>query len=134
VARVNVSRGAYVLSDESDFEAIMIATGSEVMTAYRAVEQLRQAGRRIRFVSMPSWELFQKQSPEYRESVLPQACTRRIAVEAGTTFGWERFSGVAGLRIGIDHFGASAPYKVLAQKYGFTTEAIAARTRAYLDA
>ena len=134
VPNVSVSKGAYVLSDEPGFEAIMIATGSELMTTYRAVEQLRKSGQKIRLVSMPSWELFLKQSDAYRESVLPKACAKRVTIEAGTTFGWARFAGLSGLCIGIDHFGASAPYKVLAEKYGFTSEAIAARTLAYLSA
>ena len=131
-SRIAVAQGGYVLSDDPDFEAIVIATGSELMITYNAVEALRKEGRRLRLVSMPSLELFARQSTAYRESVLPAACAKRVSVEAGTTFGWDRYTGLQGLRIGIDHFGASAPYKVLAQKYGFTTEAITANIRTYL--
>jgi transketolase len=81
---------------------------------------------------MPSWELFEKQSPEYQESVLPKACTKRIAIEAGASFGWERYIGIDGLAITIDHFGASAPYKVLEQKLGFTPEAVVEKIKKYL--
>lgn len=131
-AAIDVAKGAYVLSDEAGFEAIVVATGSEVMTAYRAVEKLRAAGRKIRLVSMPSCELFNRQSAAYRESVLPAACKKRVTVEAGTTLGWERYAGDAGLKIGLDRFGASAPAKVLAEKFGFTADAMAARIAAYL--
>ena len=130
---IALARGAYVLSDEPGFEAILIATGSETMVTYRAAEILRRQGRRVRVVSMPSWELFARQPAAYRDAVLPPACTRRVSVEAGCTFGWERHVGLAGLSIGLDHFGASAPYKVLAQKYGLTAEAIAAKVAAYLE-
>ncbi len=131
--RIDVTKGAYVLSDDANFEMIAIATGSEVMTLFRAVEALRKEGRRIRLVSMPSCELFQRQPAAYRDQVLPPACTRRVTVEAGLTLGWERFAGTQGLMLGIDTFGASAPAKVLAQKFGITTEAIAGRLRAYLQ-
>jgi len=132
-ARIDVARGAYVLSDDAGFEAVVIATGSEVMTAYRAVEMLRREGRRLRLVSMPSCELFAAQPVSYRDSILPPACRKRVTVEAGVTFGWERFAGDQGMRIGVDHFGASAPYKILAEKYGLTSAAIAAKVRTYLQ-
>jgi transketolase len=73
---------------------------------------------------MPSRELFLKQDPDYQENVLPSWCLCRVSIEAGTTFGWERFVGIDGLTIGLDHFGASAPYKVLAEKFGFTPEGV----------
>ncbi len=132
VARIDLARGAYVLSDDPGFEAILIGTGSEVAPVLAAAAALRREGRRLRVVSMPSWELFEAQDPAYRESVLPRACTRRVTVEAGSTFGWERYAGPAGLMIGLDRFGDSAPYKKLAEVYGFTAEAIASRVRAYL--
>ncbi len=132
VPRVNVSKGAYVLSDDLDFEVILIATGSEVSPALGAAEKLREAGRAVRVVSMPSWELFEQQTDEYREQVLPSDCSRRVTIEAGITMGWERYAGAAGLMIGIDHFGHSAPFKVLAEKYGLTSDAVAERVREYL--
>jgi len=131
VPRIQLARGGYVLSDEPDFELIIIATGSEVMTAWHAAELLRQAGRSVRLVSLPSWELFDRQPPEYREAVLPSGCAARVSVEAGTTFGWCRYVGLAGLSIGIDRFGDSAPYKELAVEYGLTPEGIADRVQAH---
>jgi transketolase len=129
---INVAKGAYVLSEDAGFEVIVIATGSEVMTAYRAVEALRKEGKKVRLVSMPSCELFLKQDAAYRESVLPAACSKRVTVEAGLTLGWERFAGDKGLKIGLDRFGASAPANVLAEKFGLTSAAIAEKIRAYL--
>ena len=129
---INVAKGAYVLSEDAGFEVIVIATGSEVMTAYRAVEALRKEGKKVRLVSMPSCELFLKQDAAYRESVLPAACRKRVTVEAGITLGWERFAGDQGLKIGLDRFGASAPANVLAEKFGLTSEAIAEKIRKYL--
>ncbi len=126
-ACVDVSRGAYVISDDEDFDIILIATGSEVNLALRTADMLRQLDVNVRVVSMPSQELFLKQDEEYRESVLPSYCACRVSIEAGTTFGWHRFVGIDGLAVGIDTFGASAPYKVLAEKFGFTPEAVVAR-------
>ena len=130
---LDVSRGAYVLSDDNDAGAVIIATGSEVMVAQNAAELLRKKGRKLRVVSMPSWENFDKQDAEYRESVIPSDCTKRITIEAGTTFGWQRYSGTDGLLLGIDHFGHSAPQDVLKEKYGLTPEALAKKIEAYLD-
>lgn len=131
-AGVDVAKGAYVLSDDADFELIIIATGSEVHTSLEAANILRAEGKRVRVVSMPSWELFEAQGPDYRESVLPAACRKRVTVEAASTFGWQRFAGCDGLTIGIDHFGDSAPYEVLMEKYGITAEAIAAKIRGWM--
>ncbi len=128
-----LSRGAYVIQDEPDFEAILIASGSEVSLALGAAEELRKHGRKIRVVSMPSWEIFDQQSSEYRESVLPKKCIKRISIEAACTFGWCRYTGDAGLNIGLDHFGASAPYKVLAEKFGYTVPAVTEKVLSYLD-
>ena len=89
--RMDVAKGAYVVSCEKDFELILIGTGSELQTVMGAADILRAAGRKVRVVSMPSWELFEKQSAEYRESVLPASCRKRISVEAGSTFGWSRY-------------------------------------------
>lgn len=131
--RMDVSRGAWVVSEDPDFEAILIATGSEVGAVAAAADLLRRQGRRVRVVSMPSWELFDAQEESYREAVLPQTCRRRVTVEAGITMGWERYAGLDGLRIGIDHFGHSAPYKLLASEYGLTPESLAARCLEYLQ-
>lgn len=128
---VDLAKGAYVVSEDTAYDMILIATGSEVNTALGAAHILREEGRRIRVVSMPSRELFLQQSKEYQESVIPSACGNRVTLEAGTTFGWEKFAGDKGLCIGLDHFGASAPYKVLAEKFGFTPEAVAEKIKAF---
>jgi len=120
----NLHHGAYTLwqSGEGTPDLILIATGSEVELALRAGEKLGENGVNVRVVSMPSWELFAEQDEAYQESVLPDACDRRIAIEAGTSFGWERYIGRKGIMIGKDDFGASAPYKVLLEKFGFTVD------------
>ncbi len=132
VAKMDVAKGAYVVSSDANFELILIASGSELQVAMGAADTLRQAGKKVRVVSMPSWELFEKQSAEYKESVLPAACAKRISVEAGSTFGWQRYVGDKGLSIGIDHFGASAPCELLAKMYGFSAESVAEKALAYL--
>lgn len=130
--KIDLAKGGYVLSDDPDFEAVIIATGSEVSLALAAADLLRAQGRRIRVVSMPSCEFFLAQDQAYRDSVLPPSCTKRISIEAASTFGWQRFTGLSGLNIGLDHFGASAPYKVLAEKFGFTADAVAERIADFL--
>lgn len=125
-------RGAYVLVDASPGtppELILIATGSEVSLVLAAHQQLSGEGIRSRVVSMPSWELFEAQTSEYRESVLPAAVSARVSVEAGSPFGWERYVGLAGAIIGVNHFGASAPGPELLKHYGFTVEHVAATAR-----
>jgi transketolase len=116
-----VARGAYVLADApgGDPEVILIASGSEVSLAVDAHEKLIAQGIRSRVVSMPSWEIFDHQPKEYRESVLPSKVTARISVEQASTFGWERYVGNAGRMIGMKTFGASAPLKELQKKFGF---------------
>ncbi len=116
-----VSRGAYVLADApgGDPEVILIASGSEVSLAVDAHERLIAQGIRSRVVSMPSWEIFDHQPKEYRESVLPAKVTARISVEQASTFGWERYVGSSGRMIGMKTFGASAPLKELQRKFGF---------------
>ena len=131
-SKIDLEKGAYVISEDSDFDTIVIATGSEVNTALEAVEKLRAEGGKFRVVSMPSQELFLKQSKEYRDSIIPKECKQRISIEAATTFGWERFTGDEGLNIGIDHFGASAPAGKLADEFGFTPEKVANTIREYL--
>jgi transketolase len=120
-------RGAYVLAGPEEPDVILIATGSEVPPALAAQERLAQQGVKARVVSMPSWELFEQQSKPYRDEVLPPEVTARLAIEAGVPLGWHRYVGDRGDMIGIEGFGASAPYKVLWEKYGFTGENIAAR-------
>jgi len=121
-----VARGAYVLADAPGAapELILIASGSEVSLAVDAHEKLLAEGVRSRVVSMPSWELFEHQPPEYCEQVLPVAVTARISVEQASTFGWERYVGASGRIIGMKTFGASAPLKALQKKFGFEPERI----------
>jgi transketolase len=123
-----VSRGAYILAESSGVShALMIATGSEVSLALEARELLAEQGVGVRVVSMPSWELFDAQPASYRDSVLPPQVTTRLAIEAGVTMGWSKYIGPTGSVIGLDRFGASAPYQVLMEKFGFTAEAVAER-------
>jgi len=114
-------------------ELILLATGSEVSLCLSAYEQLTAEGRKVRVVSMPSWELFEKQSAEYRESVLPSAVTARISVEQASTFGWARYVGHTGKSIGMKTFGASAPLKELLKRFGFTPDALMAAAREMLQ-
>lgn len=126
-------RGAYVLNpprDSNDPDLILIATGSEVALIVSAEPVLKQAGLRVRLVSMPSWRLFEEQAPEYRESVLPRSVTARLAVEAASPLGWERWTGVAGAVLGIDRFGASAPGATVLKEYGFTVDRVVERALA----
>lgn len=118
----NLEKGAYTLwqSGDGDPELIIIGSGSEVEIALAGARELA-ATRNVRVVSMPSWELFEKQSFEYKESVLPKSCRRRLAVEAGVSLGWEKYVGAEGAVIGLDRFGLSGPYKALAEEFGFTT-------------
>lgn len=132
VARMDVAKGAYVVSSDEDFEAILIGSGSELAACVKAAEALRAQGRKLRVVSMPSWDLFEAQGAEYKESVLPKACLKRVAVEAACTMGWSKYVGDEGMVIGLDHFGESAPYKALADKYGFTPEKVTAAVAEYL--
>jgi transketolase len=130
-ANVSVAKGAYVLDDQEDFNLIMIATGSEVNLALDAAAIVREKGCKVRVVSMPSWELFDAQDAAYKESVLPADCSQRVSIEAGSTMGWQKYVGRDGLAIGIDHFGASAPYSVLAEKFGFTPEAVVEKIKGH---
>ncbi len=123
-----VTRGAYVLADSSGIPSVLlIASGSEVHLALEARDLLAQKGIAVRVVSMPSWELFDAQPTSYREAVLPPQVTARLAIEAGVTQGWAKYVGLAGDVMGLDRFGASAPYKVLMEKFGFTAEAVVER-------
>ena len=126
-----VAQGAYVLAEAEGGkpDALLLGTGSEVQLCLEAHENLKAQGIRTRVVSMPSWELFERQSREYRESVLPPEVTARISVEQGVTLGWDRYVGSRGRVIGMRTFGASAPFKQLMAKYGFTPENIVAAVR-----
>ncbi len=128
-------RGAYILADASSDqpEVILLATGSEVHLALAAYEKLRAEGWRVRVVSMPSWELFEKQPEEYRNQIFPADVPVRISVEAGATHGWHKYVGSSGEAMGIDHFGASAPGKVLLEKFGFTPENIVKKAKELLN-
>ena len=119
-----VAKGAYVVADADDPEVILIGTGSELHIALDAWEQLQDEGVPARVVSMPSWRLFEDQSDEYREEVLPPGIRARVAIEAGASFGWERYVGQDGRVIGIDRFGASAPYEDNYEQFGLTTDAV----------
>ena len=117
-----VARGAYVLSehDSGDIDAIIMASGSEVSIALDAAGLLEDADIRVRVVSMPCWELFQSQDDDYRASVLPADVNRRVSIEAGVTLGWSKYVGLEGIAIGVDRFGASAPYAKIYEAYGLT--------------
>jgi transketolase len=121
-----LAKGGYILADPSDGapEVILIATGSEVALAVSAYEQLSGEGIRVRVVSLPSWELFDRQDRAYRESVLPPTIQARVAVEQATGFGWERYVGSTGAIVAMSTFGASAPLKALQSKFGFTPDAV----------
>lgn len=126
-----VAKGAYVLADASDGkpEVILMATGSEVSLCITAYEQLKSEGIKARVVSMPSFGIFEAQSDEYRNQVLPPAVKARVSVEAASTFGWSQYVGPTGKMIGMHRFGASAPIKDLLKKFGFTPEKVVEAAR-----
>ena len=127
-------RGAYVVRNcPGDPEIILIGTGSELQHVVAAVDSLQVEGVRARAVSMPSWELFEEQPAEYREEVLPRGVTKRLAVEAGTTLGWERYVGLEGDVVGMTGFGASAPGYVTMERFGFTPQNVLVRAWALLE-
>lgn len=121
-----LQRGGYVLADSGNPDAIIIASGSEVSVAIKAYEELKSKGVRLRLVSMPSWEIFEMQEKDYRDSVLPAHIWRRVSMEAGITKGWSKYVGDRGVSIGIDHFGASGPAEVVMKEYGMTAERVIA--------
>jgi transketolase len=129
-----VARGAYVLADSpsGNPEVILIASGSELSLAVEAHGKLLAEGIRSRVVSMPSWDIFEDQTREYRDSVLPSGVTARVAVEQASTFGWERYVGTSGQVIGMKTFGASAPLKELQRKFGFEPDRVVAAAKAQL--
>jgi transketolase len=118
-----VRQGGYILADDAgEPELILIATGSEVALAVTARDMLLERGIRVRVVSLPSWEIFDAQPRSYRDNVLPPQVEKRLAIEAGTPFGWERYTGDKGDVIGVARFGTSAPGEVVLREYGFTVE------------
>lgn len=130
-AAAGLAQGAYILADPEDGQpdAILIASGSEVSLCIAAYEQLKTEGIKTRVVSMPSMELFEQQSQEYRDQVLPPAIRARVSVEQGAILGWARYVGLNGQSIGMKTFGASAPLKELLSKFGFTPERISSAVR-----
>lgn len=129
-AASEAARGGYIIHEPSAApRAIVIATGSEVSIAVDAAKQLDADGIPTRVVSLPSWELFAAQDKSWQDRVLPPSITARVSIEAGSTFGWERFVGCSGRMIGIDHFGASAPGDRLFKEFGFTAERVVAAVR-----
>ena len=128
-----VAKGGYVLADSDNPEVILIATGSEVSLAVEAYEQLKADGVAARVVSLPSWFRYEKQSEEYKESVLPKAVTARLAIEMGGEIGWDRYVGLAGKTITMNTFGASAPLAKLADKFGFTVDNVVKVAKSLLE-
>ncbi|HZT99605.1 MAG TPA: transketolase [Ktedonobacteraceae bacterium] len=132
-AASNVAKGGYVLLEsEGAAQLILIATGSEVSLALDAAKKLQQEGIAVRVVSMPSWELFEEQSEEYKEAVLPKSVTARLAIEAASPMGWERYVGTEGATITLNHFGASAPAKILFQQFGFSVDNVVEQAKKLL--
>jgi transketolase len=111
-------RGAWVVKDVENPDLVIFATGSEVSLALAAAKELAQFKTKV--VSIPCWELFFKQDKSFKDRILSPNCKRRVSIEAGSTLGWQKFTGIDGLNIGLDQFGASAPMEHLAEEYGFT--------------
>jgi transketolase len=129
-----VERGAYVVRDsDGDPDIVLLATGSEVHVAVAAAEMLHGRGLGARVVSMPSWELFERQSEDYRDEVIPRSARLRVAVEAASPFGWHRWVGPDGVIIGLDRFGSSGSGDAVMEKFGFTPDAVAARVLGAFD-
>jgi transketolase len=134
-AASGVAKGAYVLADAPGGkpDVILMATGSEVSLCVDAYEKLKAEGVKARVVSMPSFEIFEKQDAAYKESVLPSAVTARVSVEMASTFGWGRYTGLKGRNIGMHRFGASAPLKDLLKFFDFTVDKVVAEARAAMS-
>jgi transketolase len=134
-AASGAAKGAYVLADAQGGkpEVILMATGSELSLCVEAYEKLKSEGTKARVVSMPSWEVFEQQDAAYKESVFPSDVTARVSVEMAATFGWERYVGLKGRKIGMHRFGASAPIKDLLKYFGFTVDAVVAEARAAIS-
>jgi len=127
----DLARGAYILADAEGGrpQVILMATGSEVYLCLEAYEKLQSEGVRARVVSMPSWDLFERQDQSYRDQVLPPDITARVAVEMASIFGWAQYTGPKGRILGMRTFGASAPIKDLQKKFGFTSDAVVQAAR-----
>ena len=125
-----VSKGAYDVTNCDNPDLILLATGSEVGLAMEVVELMQD--KKIRVVSMPCWEIFEKQSEDYKNSLIPKRGSMKISIEAGITMGWDKYIGSNGLSIGLDHYGASAPGKDLAEEFGFTATKVEAKIREHL--
>ncbi|MBN8251637.1 transketolase [Priestia flexa] len=131
-----VSKGAYVVSKagKEQADALLLATGSEVSLAVEAQKALEAEGVSVAVVSMPSWDRFEKQSAEYKESVIPKSVKKRLGIEMASTLGWERYVGDEGQVLGINHFGASAPGETIMKEFGFTVDNVVARVKSMLNA
>ncbi|MBK8020428.1 MAG: transketolase [Chloroflexi bacterium] len=128
------ARGGYILADSDGApELILLSAGSEVHIAHAAWRTLTAQGMKVRLVSLPSWERFEEQTQEYKDAVLPPSVKARVSIEAGVTTGWQRYVGLDGVCIGVDRFGASAPYQRLYQEYGLTPEVVVETARTLLD-
>jgi transketolase len=128
-AAANLEKGAYVLVKAERTDVIIMASGSEVEIALAAVEKLAAENIKAQLVNMPSWELFEAQSDEYKNSVLPKTVRARVAIEAGCEMGWSKYLGDKGIFVGVNRFGASAPSKICYEKFGLTAEAVVAAAK-----
>jgi transketolase len=132
-SKEGVMKGAYtVIDSEGTPDLILIGTGSELNLCVAAAEKLKGEGKKVRVVSMPSWDLFELQDEGYKESVLPKAVTKRVSVEAGSSFGWHKYIGTEGVAVSIDRFGASAPGGVCMEKFGFSVDNVLAKAKEVL--
>ena len=127
----NVSKGAYAVIDCDNPEIILIATGSEVGLAIEVSQSM--IDKKVRVVSMPCWEVYENQLEDYKNLLIPKRGSMKVSIEAGITMGWDKYVGLNGLAIGIDHYGASAPGKDLAEEFGFTAVKIEEKIRKHLD-
>jgi transketolase len=129
-----LARGGYILADSPGAkpQIIFMATGSELSLAVQAYEKLSAEGVRARVVSLPSWEIFEQQDKQYRDSVFPPDVTARVSVEQASTLGWSQYVGLDGVAVGMKTFGASAPLKELQHKFGFTVESLLNSARGLL--
>ena len=130
VIEKGVEKGAYILKKEDNPDAILFTSGSE---AHLAVDICSSLNKKIQIINLPCWELFEKQDKEYISSIMNKRCTKRISLEAGTTDGWQKFTGINGLNIGINEFGESAPGKDVAKHLGFIKEKIISVIEDYLN-
>jgi transketolase len=121
----NVVKGAYVIHEEEGFDHIIVATGSEVSLAIDVAKKLKEEGIKVRVVSMPSQELFDEQTKDYKETVLPSNIEKVFSLEMGSTFGWEKYTKDSSRCIGVDTFGASGPAGNVLEKFGFTVDKVA---------